>query len=40
MHPNAQVYEDDFALWTETTAEAIRKARWQAIVLDTIAEDT
>lgn len=39
MHPNAQLYEDDFALWAETTAEAIRKARWQDIDLETVAEE-
>jgi hypothetical protein len=39
MHPNAQLYEDDFALWAETTAEAIRKARWQDIDLNTVAEE-
>jgi len=36
---NAELYETDFAAWSERTAEAIRAGRWEEIDRESVAEE-
>src|SRR5262249_26302170 len=39
MSTNAELYEDDFYSWTQTTAALIRAGKWHDLAPDAVAEE-
>jgi len=39
MSTNAELYEQDFFAWTQTTAALIRAGKWQAVDTESVAEE-
>ena len=39
MRTNAELYEQDFYAWTQTTAAALRAGKWQDVDPEALAEE-